>query len=483
MRTKVVCHYLGLLVAILGFFMLIPLVWSLLDGEPCWQAFAISSGVSIGLGLLVWRLVPVGEGRLSRREAILLVTAGWILASIFGTLPYALAGTFTSYLDAYFEAMSGFTTTGATVLASVEGQFHGILLWRSLTQWLGGMGIITLFVALFPMLGIGAAHLVEAEMPGPQAERLTPRIRDTAKTIWLLYLVFTLLEFALLSAGGLRVFDALTVTFSTMPTGGFTPVNLSIGAYNSLFVECTVIFFMVMAGINFGLFYFLLWKRQARQLISSRELRLYFTLLAGACLLIALDLTANMGLSIGEAFRFSGFQVASIMTTTGFSTANFNLWPVFSKSALLVLMIVGASGGSTGGALKVVRILVLFKYAYRRILLAFNPRAVIPLKVGGNVLPESVISGIIGMAIVYFVIIIIGFLVMSAVGVDQVTALSSVIASLGNVGPGLGLVGPMENYLFMPPIGKVVLTICMLVGRLEIFTVLMLFAPSFWKWR
>jgi len=260
-------------------------------------------------------------------------------------------------------------------------------------------------------------------------------------------------------------------------------VNLSIGAYNSLFVECTVIFFMVMAGINFGLFYFLVWKRQARQLIGSPELRLYFTLLAGACLFIALDLTANMGLSIGEAFRFSGFQVVSIMTTTGFSTANFNLWPVFSKSALLVLMIVGASGGSTGGALKVVRILVLFKYAYRRILLAFNPRAVIPLKVGGNVLPESVISGIIGMAIVYFVIIIIGFLVMSAVGLDQVTALSSVIASLGNVGPGLGLVGPMENYLFMPAIGKVVLTICMLVGRLEIFTVLMLFAPSFWKWR
>ncbi len=482
MRTKVVCHYLGLVVAILGFFMLLPLVWSLLYGEP-WRAFAISSGISIGLGLLVWRLVPVGEGRLSRREAILLVTGGWILASIFGSLPYALAGTFTSYLDAYFEAMSGFTTTGATVHASVEGQFQGILLWRSLNQWLGGMGIITLFVALFPVLGIGAAHLVEAEMPGPQAERLTPRIRDTAKTIWLLYLIFTLLEFILLSAGGLRVFDALTVTFSTMPTGGFTAVNLSIGAYNSLFVECTVIFFMVMAGINFGLFYFLLWKRQARQLISSRELRLYFTLLVGACLFIALDLTANMGLSIGEAFRFSGFQVVSIMTTTGFSTANFNLWPVFSKSALLVLMIVGASGGSTGGALKVVRILVLFKYAYRRILLAFNPRAVIPLKVGGNVLPESVISGIIGMAIVYFVIIIIGFLVMSAVGLDQVTALSSVIASLGNVGPGLGLVGPMENYLFMPPIGKIVLTICMLVGRLEIFTVLMLFAPSFWKWR
>jgi len=369
------------------------------------------------------------------------------------------------------------------VFTSVEGQLQSILLWRSLTQWLGGMGIITLFVALFPILGIGAAHLVEAEMPGPQAERLTPRIRDTARTVWLLYLSFSVIELALLYAAGLPMFDALTVTFSTMPTGGFTAVNLSIAAYDSLFVEIVVIFFMLVAGINFGLFYFLMWKRQVRQLIRSPELKLYIALLAAASVFIAIDLSRNIGLSIAEAFRYSGFQVVSIMTTTGFSTANFDVWPAFSRSALLILMIIGASGGSTGGALKVVRILVLFKYAYRRILLAFNPRAVIPLKVGGSVLSETVISGVIGMAIVYFVIIIVGFLVMSAVGLDHVTALSSVIATLGNVGPGLGLVGPMENYLFIPAIGKVVLMICMLVGRLEIFTVLMLFAPSFWKWR
>jgi len=483
MRIKVVGHYLGLIIAILGLFMLLPLVWSLLYREPCWQAFAISTGISVCFGLLLWRLLPVGDERLSRREAILLVTGGWILASVFGTLPYALDGTFPSYLDAYFEAMSGFTTTGATVFTSVEGQLQGILLWRSLTQWLGGMGIITLFVALFPILGIGGAHLIEAEMPGPQAERLTPRIRDTAKTVWLLYLSFSILELTLLYVAGLPMFDALTVTFSTMPTGGFTPVNLSIGAYNNLFVEGIVIFFMLMAGINFGLFYFLMWKRQVRQFIRNPELRLYIALLAAASLFIALDLTRNMGLSIGEAFRYSGFQVVSIMTTTGFSTANFDVWPVFAKSALLILMIIGASGGSTGGALKVVRILLLFKYAYRRILLAFNPRAVIPLKVGGSVLSESVISGVIGMAIVYFVIILVGFLAMSAVGLEHVTALSSVIATLGNVGPGLALVGPISNYLFIPPAGKVVLIICMLVGRLEIFTVLMLFAPSFWKWR
>jgi trk system potassium uptake protein TrkH len=235
--------------------------------------------------------------------------------------------------------------------------------------------------------------------------------------------------------------------------------------------------------VNFGLFYFLVWKRQAGQLISNPEFRLYIILLIGGSLFIALDLMGNMDLSAGEAFRQSSFQTVSIMTTTGFSSTNFDVWPTFARSALLVLMIIGASAGSTGGALKVVRLLVLFKYAYRRILLAFNPRAVIPLKVGGRVLSETIISGIIGMAIVYFVIIFVAFMIMSAVGLDQVTALSSVLATLGNVGPGLGLVGPMSDYAFIHPVGKIVLTICMLVGRLEVFTVLMLFAPSFWKWR
>ncbi|MBA7472376.1 Trk system potassium uptake protein TrkH [subsurface metagenome] len=474
---------MGLLIAILGFSMLLPLAWSLYYRESDSLAFAISIAISIGLGLLLWRLTPVGEGRLSRREAIMLVAGGWILASAFGTLPYALAGTFSSYLDAFFEAMSGFTTTGATVLASIESQPHGILLWRSLTQWLGGMGIITLFVALFPIFGIGAAHLVEAEMPGPQAERLTARFRDTAKALWLLYLGFSVLEFISLCLARMPAFEALTVTFSTMPTGGFTPTTLSIGAYNSPFVEGIIIFFMMVAGVNFGLYYFLLWKRQPGRLFSNSEFRLYIALLIGACLFIALNLINSIGLSIGEAFRYSSFQAVSIMTTTGFVTANFGAWPAFARATLLILMVIGASAGSTGGALKVTRLLVLSKYAYRRILLFFNPRAVIPLKVGGNTLSERVVSGIIGMSILYFATLIAGFLVMSALGLDHVTALSSVAATLGNVGPGLGLVGPTANYLCIPALGKVVLIICMLVGRLELFTVLVLFAPSFWKWR
>ena len=483
MRIKIVLHYLGLLVATLGIFMLLPLGFSLFYGEPDYLAFAISIGISVASGLLLWRFTPVKVKRLGRREAIMIVAGGWVLASAFGTLPYVLAGTFPSYLDAYFETMSGFTTTGATVLASIESQPHGILLWRSLTQWLGGMGIITLFVALFPTLGIGAAHLVEAEMPGPQAERLTARFRDTAKALWLLYLGFSVLEVLLLWLAKMPVFDALAITFSTMPTGGFTPTTLSIGSYNSLFVELIVTFFMIVAGINFGLYYFFLWKRRPGRLFSNSEFRLYITLLIGACLLVVLNLINSAGLSISEAFRYSSFQVVSVMTTTGFVTANFDVWPAFARSALLILMVIGASAGSTGGALKVIRLLVLFKYAYRRILLFFNPRAIIPLKVGGNTLPEGVVAVIIGMGILYFAILIVASLLMSALGLDHVTALSSVAATLGNVGPGLGLVGPTASYLWIPPLGKVILIVCMLVGRLELFTVLVLFTPSFWKWR
>ncbi len=502
MRARVVSHYIGMLVAVLGVFMLIPLAWSLFHGEAAASAFAISAGISLGAGGLAWRLVSPGERSLLRREAVLVVAGGWLLVSLFGTLPYVFAGTFTSFLDAFFEGVSGFTTTGATVLTDIAAQQQGILLWRSITQWLGGMGIVTLFVALFPILGIGAAQLVEAEMPGPQAERLTPRIRDTAKAVWLLYLGFSGLELVMLLIARLPLFDALTVTFSTMPTGGFTATNLSIQSYNSPLVEGIIIAFMVIAGVNFGLFYFLIWKRQARQVLKSSEFRVYLGLLAGVTLLIALDLWRNMGLSFGEAARLGGFQVVSIMTTTGFATADFNLWPTFARTALLLLMAIGASAGSTGGALKVIRLIVLVKYSYHQIVHAFNPRAVLPLKLGGNTLPAPVVSRIIGMSVLYFLTLLGAFVVMSAIigpeiergfgpdvtpeavrAITLETALSSVVSAVGNVGPGLGLVGPAANYQFIPPLGKVVLMVCMVVGRLELLTIMMLFLPVFWRWR
>lgn len=462
--------------------MLLPLGCSLYYREPDSSAFAISLGICLSSGLLLWRLTPGGELRFSQREAIMLVAGGWVLASAFGAIPYVLAGTFRSYLDAYFEAMSGFTTTGASVLADIESQPHGILLWRHLTAWLGGMGIITSFVALFPIFGMGAAYLFKAETS--LIEKLTARIRDTVRSLWLLYLGFSALEFILLwQAGRISPFDAITVTFSTMATCGFAPKNLSIGAYNSLTVECIVIAFMTIAAVNFGLYYFLFWKRQPKRLFSDPEFRLYISLLTGASIFIALNLIKGMGLSIGDAFRYGGFNTVSIMSTAGFSTADFNLWPAFAKATLLMLMIVGASSGSTGGAIKVIRFLVLMKYIYRRILLAFNPKAIIPIKLGGKVLSEEVISRIIGMVILYLTVLFVSFLIMSAVGLDQVTAFSSVATCMANCGPGLGLVGPMANYFFIPTLGKVVLIICMLVGRLELLTVFALLAPSFWKWR
>ena len=484
MRIKAVLHYLGLLVAVLGLSMLIPLAFSLYYKEPDAQAFAVSAAISLVFGLLLWRLTPLKGKRLSQREAIVLVVGGYLSAAAFGALPYMLADIFPSALDAFFEAMSGYTTTGATVLTSIDTQPHGILLWRSLTQWLGGMGIIMLFVALFPVLGIGAAHLVRAETPGGhQGERLTARIRDTVKALWIMYLGLSIAEIVLLLLAKLPFFDALTVTLSTIPIGGFTATNLSIGGYNSLLVEGIVIFFMVAAGVNFGLYYYLFWKRQPGRLFNNPEFKLYIALLIGAVLLINLDLIINMGMSIGDAFRYGSFNTASIMTTTGFATADFNAWPPFARSLLLVLMVIGASAGSTGGALKVIRLLVLVKYTFRRIRLAFNPSAVIPLRVGGTVLPEGVISRIIGLTILYFLILWTGFLIMSALGLDLETALSSVTASIGNVGPGLGLVGPEANYAIIPPLGKGVLITLMLAGRLELFTLLVLFVPAFWRWR
>ncbi|MCL0091135.1 TrkH family potassium uptake protein [Dehalococcoidia bacterium] len=483
MRFKPVFHYLGMVLTILGLSMLLPLAFALYYGGGDSLAFVLSLVATISTGLILWRLIPRDKEGISRREALFLVALIWVVASAFSALPFWLSGAIECFLDAYFEAVSGLTTTGATVLTSIETQPQGLLLWRSLIQWLGGMGIVMLFVAMFPILGIGAAHLFEAEIPGPQVERLTARIRDTAKILWQVYLGLSLLQALLLLLAGVSPFEALVTTFSTMPTGGFLHLDLSIGAYDCLLIEGIVALFMMAAGVNFGLYYYLLWRHQPQRFFANVELRAYFAFLFGAILFVGIDLVRNMGLSVGEALRYAGFQSISIMTTTGFTTADFTAWPEFSRAVLLALMLIGASAGSTGGGLKVIRVLVLVKLAYRQILLAFNPRAVIPLNLGGGTLPSGIVTRIAGFAILYFTILVGAFLIMSAVGLDQTTALSSVLATLGNVGPGMGLVGPAENYLFIPAAGKLTLIVCMLVGRLELFTFLALFSPSFWKWR
>ena len=485
MRLRVTLHYLGLLTVGIGAAMLVPLIWSFLSGGSDAPALGTSMVITLGAGVLLWQATPLraNETRMTHREVIALVVGAWVSASVFGALPYLLSGALPTFLDALFEAVSGYTTTGSSVFRSVEGVPQGIILWRALTQWLGGMGIILLFVALFPLLGIGAAQLAEAETPGQEGERLTARMQDTAKALWMIYIGLTAAEVVLLLISGLPFFDSLTISLSTLPTGGFAPTDLGMATYNNVFAEMIVAIFMVASGVNFGLYYLLLWKRRASDLFRDSEFRLYILLIIAATLVINWDLVSQLGLPLAEALRFGFFQTASLMTETGIASTDFNLWPDTARSVLLIIMITGACAGSTGGGIKVVRLLMLAKYIYRRVMLAFNPGAVIPLKVNGSIVSETVISRVVSLTIFYFATIFVGFLLMTAMGLDIVSALSSVITALGNCGPGLGSVGPMSNFAAVPGMGKGVLIFCMLAGRLEIFTLLIVLTPAFWRWR
>jgi len=483
---RIVLKYLGLLVAIIGVFLTFPLFWSVaVARDGAHFSFVVPVVISLAGGLALFRLIPQEKRSLSRREGLTLVTATWVTGSLVGALPYVLSGTIPGFVDAFFEAMSGFTTTGATVLTTIGHQPASILLWRNYSQWIGGMGIITFFVALFPMLGIGAARLFEAEVPGPQAERLRSRVVDTARALWLLYVVFSLIEFLLLWAlGGLGVYDALNITFGTMPTGGFLHLGESLAAYaDSPFITTVVTIFMLTAGVNFALYFYAIRQRRLTMLLRNPEFRLYVGIFAVGSGAVSFDLVRRAGLSVGEAVQHATFQVASIQTTTGFATADFDVWPSLSKGLLLALMLVGASAGSTGGGLKVVRLLVAVKYAFRQVVAAFSPRSVMPLRIGGDTIGEQTVSAIAGLALLYVFTLVAGFLIMSGLGLDSVTAFSAVAATVGNVGPGLGMVGPVQNYAFIPAVGKLVLAFLMLVGRLEFVTVMALASRSFWRWR
>lgn len=486
MSIRVVVRYLGLVLVIFGAFLSFPLFWSVaVARDGAHASFLIPILVALPTGFALFRYSPAERRSLSRREGLALVTCTWLVGSVLGALPYVISGVLPGFVDAFFETMSGFTTTGATVLTTIGGQPESILLWRNFSQWIGGMGIITFFVALFPMLGIGAARLFEAEMPGPQKERLRTRVADTARALWLLYVGFSLVEFLLLwLVASLPLYDAMNITFGTMPTGGFLHVGESLAAYvGDPFVTSVVTFFMLAAGVNFALYFYAIRRRQWSALLHNPEFRLYTGIFLFSSIAICVNLVRSTGMPVREALQHATFQVASIQTTTGFATADFDLWPSLSRGLLLVLMLVGASAGSTGGGLKVVRLLVIVRYAFRQVVAAFSPRSVMPLKVGGESVSEPVVAAIAGLGLLYVMALVLGFLCMSALGLDAVTAFSAVAATVGNVGPGLGAVGPVLNYAFIPAVGKIVLALLMLVGRLEFVTVLALVSRSFWKWR
>jgi trk system potassium uptake protein len=483
MNFAAIFRYLGLLTTIIGATMMIPLLVAGASHESeSAVAFAIVMGLAVILGGSLFLATQSVKTSLSRRDAMVLVVAVWITATVFGALPYLLSGAVPDFLDAFFETISGFTTTGATIFTTIADKPHSILFWRSFTQWLGGLGIITLFVSLFPLFGLGASRLLEAEAPGGyEGERLTSRIRNTARIIIIIYCSMTVIQLALLSLSGLSLFDSATISLSTVSTGGFAATNLSVESYHNAVAEIIIMVFMLVGGVNFALFFWLFFRRQWRRFFGNPELRFWFLIIIISIALVNLDLIFNKGLSIVESFRQSSFNVISISSTTGFSSTDFDQWPGFSRALLLVLMVVGACAGSTAGGLKVVRLLILFKYAYRRILQAINPAVIVPLKIGGTVLQESTVSRTIGLSVFYFGLIWGGFVLLAALGLPFEEAISSITACMGSVGPGLGAVGPYGNFDHIPDLGKAVLCFFMLAGRLEIFALLVLFTPAFWR--
>jgi len=459
--------------------MLLPTVIALYYGEGDAAALFISSVISILAGFIAYRLTRI-SGDITPKEGFAVVTFGWIIVALFGSLPFYLSGAISSYVDCFFETMSGFTTTGASILTNIEGLPKGILFWRSLTHWLGGMGIILLSIAILPILGIGGMQLFKAEVPGPTSDKLSPRVKETARILWYVYAIFTVIEIMLLKIGGMTLYDAACHTFGTMATGGFSTKNASIGHYDSAYFDYVIIFFMFVAGTNFSLHYKAL-KGDVKAYWRDQEFKFYLRMNVVLIVIVLIDVMLTTKNPALLSLRHAVFQVISIGTTTGYGTADYEQWSAVSQFILFILMFIGGCAGSTGGGMKIMRILLLLKYAVAELKKAFHPDAILPVKFNNNIVSLDVITKILGFFLLFVLLFVVSTLVMAMMGLDFMTAIGAVAASIGNIGPGLGGVGPTDNYAAIPVAGKLLLTVLMLVGRLEVFTVVVLFHPAFWK--
>jgi trk system potassium uptake protein TrkH len=474
MNLRGVLFLLGRLLLALTAALLVPAVVAYYRGEPP-QPFLVSAGIAGLLGLLLERTFrQEADFRFGRGEAFVLVSAAWITASLCGALPYVLIKGPAFVVDGLFESASGFTTTGASILANVEGEPESLLLWRSLTHWLGGMGIIVLGIAILPKLQVGGMELLGAEAPGPITEKLTPRIAQTAKALWGIYALFTALETGALIALGLSPLEAVNQACATMATGGFSTRNASIAGFDSAAVEMVVVLFMMVAGANFALHFQMLRGRPGR-LFRDSEFRFYVGVLGGATAAVALDLLLQGHQdNVLEALRYGVFQVTAIVTTTGFATADFDAWPNFSKVLLLLLMFVGGCAGSTGGSVKVSRIMIVAKKLISDLQRLVQPHAVLPVRIGRRAIPEEIVTSVTTFFLLFLTSFACGGLLLAMMGLDMVTAFSASAASLGNIGPGFAQVGPTQTYAPLPVPAKLLLVVLMLVGRLELYTMLVL---------
>ncbi len=481
MRWGYIFRILGALVFCIGITMLFPLAFSVYYRDESQLPLLKALGLTLATGsALFFAFRGEQVASMNHREGMAIVALGWIASSFIGALPFHIGNVFPEFVDAFFESVSGFTTTGSSVLTDVEKVAPGFLMWRSLTHWLGGMGIIVFSIAILPFLGVGGMQLYKAEVPGPVPDKLKPRIRDTAMVLWKVYLLFSVLQTVLLLFGGMNLFDALCHTFGTMATGGFSTRNASIGHYDSAYIDIVITVFMLIAGINFSLHYLALLGKPSA-LLRDPESRFFMGVVAVFTLVSTMSVLESNYDSFGTALKCSVFQVTSIITTTGFATADYEKWPPLTQLILVFCMFLGACAGSTGGGMKCMRIVLMLKYAYLELLRLIHPRAVLQVKMGGRIVPDEVMKGIWGFFMIYLGVFILSSFLLSAMGVDIVSSCTAVAATLGNIGPGLGTVGPTDNFAHIPYPGKWLLSLCMLLGRLEIFTVIVLLVPEFWR--
>lgn len=480
MNLKLIIRILGFLIFGEGIALLISLFVSLFFSSPDLSSFIITSVITLVIGGLLLGFTRNTVKDIGKREGFFIVAFSWVTFSFFGSLPYIISGSIPNFTDAFFETISGFTTTGSSILTDIETLSQGILFWRSFTQWLGGMGIIVLSLAILPVFGIGGIQLFTAEYPSPTLEKISPKIRQTAKTLWLIYTLFTLLETILLWIGGMTFFDAINHSLTTMATGGFSTKQAGITYWNSPFIQYVIIIFMFFGGTNFTLFY-IIFKSKFKTVFKDEEFKYYSFFILGFTLCVFTGLLLTTSIGIEKAFRDSLFQVVSIITTTGFITADYLSWKPVLIMLIFALFFFGGCAGSTSGGVKIMRIVLLMKNSYYELHRMIHPNAVIPVKFNKHSVDTKIITNILAFFIFYCFIFAVSTIIFTLFEPDIETSMGAVAASLGNVGPGLGKVGPVENFAHVVPAGKWFLSFLMLLGRLELFTILVLFSPSFWK--
>lgn len=488
---RLVAGVLGALTFFMGFALLLPLPIALIDGESIWWVYVASAGMAFLMGGLLFTLFRP-KTDLRAREAFMVVSLTWIVLSLFAAAPFRLSGSLLIFTDAFFEAMSGLTTTGATVFGgtSSDGIVNGllvdqprsILLWRSLTHWFGGMGFVVLSVAVLPFLNVGGgSHLFSSESSAGMTEKITPRVQEAAAWLWVVYLSFTLANFFMLWIHpSMDWFDALNHAMSTLATGGFSTKDASLAYYDSTYIDMVTIFFMFMAGVSFTM-HFRLLRGEFKVFGNNRETRFYTLMVLISVTFVSIILWAKGGHDIAEAFRFGAFQVVSVITTTGFITADYELWPSLAILFLFLLFFTGGTAGSTSGGIKSFRILILLKNTMREIRQTVHPRGVLPVQIGHKNIEPATIMRVLSFVISYVFFFSIGALILAALGLDFMSAIGASIACLGNIGPGLGEFGPVNNYASMPWLGKWTMSLLMMIGRLEVFTVLVLFSRAYWR--